>query len=127
MRVYLLAAVLLFSHCGEKKVDAPPANLIEREQFVKVLAAFALAESAANTNPLGVPVPKIDSVYAFDPLKDYNVRKTQYDSTLHFYTAHTGLYKKVYEDVLILLTELQAKGAKADSALKKQTAPHHAN
>jgi hypothetical protein len=127
MRVYLLAAVLLFSHCDEKKEDAPPANLVEREQFVKVLAAFALAESAANINPLGVPVPKIDSVYAFNPLKDYGVRKAQYDSTLQYYTAHTELYKKVYEDVLILLTELQAKGAKADSALKKQTAPPPAN
>ena len=100
-----------------------PVNIISKDTFVNVLADFALAESAANMNILGVPVQKIDSIYAFDPLKENHVRQGQYDSTLEFYTQHPDLYKKVYEEVMIRLTELQTAKRKAiDSvAAKKNT------
>jgi len=124
----LLKSILLFSlalalvACGknvEKEVEIP-AGILSQEQFTKVLTDFALAESAANMNIKNVIIQKTDSVYAFDPLLENNVRKSQYDSTVFYYTARPELYKKVYEQVLEALSELQAKrnGLKVDSTSK---------
>jgi hypothetical protein len=117
----LLVLILLLSllSCGknaEKEVEIPD-GILSQEQFTKVLADFALAESAANMNIKNVVIQKTDSVYAFDPLLENNVRKSQYDSTVFYYTARPELYKKVYEQVLEALSELQAKrnGLKVDS------------
>jgi hypothetical protein len=108
--------------CAEKEqAVAIPADIIPKDTFVKILTDFALSESAANMNIMGVPVQKIDSVYAFDPLSENHVRQGQYDSTLEFYTQHPDLYKKVYEEVMIRLTEIQSeKGKPADSARGKK-------
>jgi hypothetical protein len=56
-----------------------------------------------------VSVQKIDSVYAFDPLYENKVRKSQYDSTLIYYTHHPKEYKIIYENVLVVLSKLEAK------------------
>jgi hypothetical protein len=109
--IILFSLTILFVSCGknaEKKVEIP-AGILNQEQFTKVLTDFALAESAANMNIKNVIIQKTDSVYAFDPLLENNVRKSQYDSTILFYTANPELYKKVYENVLVALSELQAK------------------
>jgi hypothetical protein len=117
----LLVLILLLSllSCGKNsgKEEEIPAGILSQEQFTKVLADFALAESAANMNIKNVVIQKTDSVYAFDPLLENNVRKSQYDSTVFYYTARPELYKKVYEQVLEALSELQAKrnGLKVDS------------
>jgi hypothetical protein len=47
-------------------------------------------------------------VYAFNPLVDNGVTQSQYDSAITYYIAHRELYKEVYENVLVALSELQA-------------------
>lgn len=104
-----------------KKSDLEkPTNIIREDIFTKILADFALAESAANLNVQKTNIQKIDSVYAFDPLTENNVRRTQYDSTIAYYSTHTEEYKKIYENVIVLLSEMQAKhnGTMADSTAK---------
>lgn len=124
----LLKSIVLFTltlalvSCGknaEKEVEIP-TGILSKEQFTKVLTDFALAESAANMNIKNVMIQKTDSVYAFDPLIENGIRKSQYDSTVLFYTANPELFKKVYENVLERLSELQAKknGLKVDSTSK---------
>jgi hypothetical protein len=87
----------------------PPPGLLDEETFTRVLTDFALAESAANMNVKGVDYRKQDSVYAFDPLADYHIRPSQYDSTVSFYVQRPDLYKKIYENVLAQLSEIQAR------------------
>lgn len=93
---------------GEEEVNYPD-NIIKEEVFTKLLTSFALAESAANMNIKSVPGYKMDSVYAFNPLIENGIRKSQYDSTLDFYVKHPLLYKKIYENVLQELTLMQTK------------------
>lgn len=114
--------MLAFASCGknsEKEAELPP-GILNEAQFTKVICDFALAESAANMNVKNVVIQKTDSVYAFDPLLENNVRKSQYDSTVRYYAARPELYKKVYEKVMETLSELQAKrnGLKVDSTAK---------
>lgn len=118
----LLIAIFSGVSCGvsenEEKVQIA-ANILNEERFTELLVDFSLAESAANINIKGVPVIKLDSVYAFNPLEENNVRKSQYDSTLVFYAKNAKLYKKIYENVLERLTQIQLeRAAKKDSTGK---------
>ena len=114
--------MLILSSCGEKEdeTDTVPENILNEESFARVLIDFAMAESATNLNVKNVNLPAMDTVYAFDPLKFNNVRKTQYDSTLRFYSQHPELYKKAYELVLAGLTALESEraGTRGDSISK---------
>lgn len=117
----LVLLTLLLGSCGnppESDTDVEiPAGILGEEQFSKVLADFALAEGAVNINVKNIQIQRFDTAYAFDPLKDNQVRKGQYDSTLLFYANHPKLYKKVYESALALLSEMQTRrdSIKADS------------
>jgi len=111
--LFLTAGICLLYRCGsgpENDADVSlPENILSEERFAKLLADFALAEGATNLNVKNVPIQRFDTVYAFDPLRENNVRPSQYDSTLAFYTRHATLYKKVYESALALLSEMQTR------------------
>lgn len=109
INILLLAFVTLLAACHKEKEVNIPDGILDKPQFAKLLADLALAESAANMNIKNVAVYRIDSTYAFNPLKENNVSQAQYDSTIAFYSAHTELYKEVYEEALNLLNELQTR------------------
>ena len=102
---------IIFYQCSQNNLESEDSqdNILNKELFSKILVEFALAESAANLNIKGVSVQKIDSVYAFDPLYENKVRKSQYDSTLIYYAHHPKEYKIIYENVLVVLSKLEAK------------------
>lgn len=96
--------------CSKNEEEAEiPSTILSEEKFTKLIVDFALAESTSNINVKNLPADKMDSLYNFDPLIDNNVSKSQYDSTIAFYSKHPGLYKKVYENVLVELSKMQVK------------------
>lgn len=120
--ICLAVLIFLLSFCAAKEnneVEAPK-EILSKEVFTKLLTDYALAESAANMNIKNATLQRLDSVYAFNPLAEHNIRKSQYDSAIAFYSSRPDLYKKIYEDVLVALSELQTKRnpAKNDSSLK---------
>ncbi len=125
--VFSIGILFLLTCCDSKSgtEEAVPANILSEDQLADVLADFALAESAANLNISNVSLPKMDTVYAFDPLKFRGYRTGQYDSSLRYYSEHPKLYKSVYDKTLIKLTELESRvsAPKTDSTSKKQNAP----
>lgn len=114
---YILSLPFLFYACGNSQHKAAnvPSGILNEEQFCKVLTDFALAESAANLNIKSISPIKTDSVYAFNPLVENNIRKSQYDSTVQFYTKQPEVYKKIYEKVLGRLSEISADRTKLNS------------
>lgn len=115
----LLPLVLLMSACNSAspQPEPPPPGVLGKDSFARLLRDFALAESAANINVKNVSLQKMDSVYAFDPLAEHGIRKSQYDSTLNYYVKYPELYKEVYTLVLEELSKLESSrnSAKADS------------
>jgi hypothetical protein len=102
--------LLLLSSCGEeeKKVKVPD-NVLDQEKFSELLVDFALAESASAINIMNLKRPgELDTVYAFNPLIDNNVKRETLDTTLYFYSHHPKEFKKVYEMVLEKLSKMQA-------------------
>jgi Domain of unknown function (DUF4296) len=118
--VALLVFLLSFCTTKENKEVEVPKEILSKEVFTKLLTDYALAESAANMNIKNAPLQRLDSIYAFNPLMEHNIRKSQYDSAIAFYSSRPDLYKKIYEEVLVALSELQTKRSpvKNDSSLK---------
>lgn len=120
--LFIPVFVFALASCGgkkEKETTLPP-GIMSEETFTRVLTDFALAESASSMNVKNINLQKLDSIYAFDPLNDNGVTREQYDSAVHFYVRHPDLYKKIYENVLAELSEIQLKKdpAKKDTTLK---------
>lgn len=104
--VPLLALLLSCSAAQSGKVR--PAGVLPDSVFVDLLVDMALAESAANLNIKAVNNSLYDSVYAFRPLLEHGIRKSQYDSTLIYYSSHIEEYKAVYNEALDRLSAMQA-------------------
>lgn len=124
MKVITAAIIGLFLlvACGnpEEQVINPPSGLLNRDQFTEVLVDYALAESVSNLNLKSVTPAQFDTVYAFNPLKARTIRKTQFDSTVLFYSAHPRAYRQVYDTVLSRLNTLRLAREKSKSpALSK--------
>ncbi len=116
-----LLLLITFSACKEEgSGDNRPINLIPEEAFVSLLVDLSLSESAANSNVKQVSNLKLDSVYAFNPIKEMNIRKSQYDSTLAYYSEHISEYKAVYELVLERISAMQAQGLDSKASEKQE-------
>ena len=92
---------------AEKNEIVIPENVLDKEKFSDVIVDFSLAESAASINILNAPASKGDTVYAFNPLLDNNIKRVTFDTTLYFYTHHPKLFKEVYVLALEKLSKLQ--------------------
>ncbi|PBQ32085.1 hypothetical protein CNR22_09990 [Sphingobacteriaceae bacterium] len=110
--LFIFSCALLFSNCGknpEEEKNTVPKHIMSEETFTRVLTDFALAESAANMNIKNADLQKLDSIYNFNPLLDNGVTQVEYDSAVAFYARHQVIYKRIYENVLAALNDLQAK------------------
>lgn len=119
---FLLIGLAACGNGDEEQLTVPP-NIISEGQLTKILADFALAESATNLNIINKGGPQFDSAYAFNPLKENGVTKSQYDSSLAFYSRHPETLKKIHEDVLTLLNDMSVKRTpvNTDSVKKKDS------
>ena len=122
MRLVLIVVILFFvcqglPSCNKSKKNEQevPEYILSPHKFSKLLVDFAIADCAANMNVKNVPIQKIDSTYAFNPLVDNGIRQSQYDSALDFYSGHPELYKQVYDSVLVMLSEFKATRNNAGS------------
>jgi hypothetical protein len=110
--IKLFIVSLLFFSCSPKNSedDNVPETLLTEEQLINTLTAAYLAEGASGINVKNVPGEKFDSTYLFNPLKEYNIDKVIFDSTMAYYTRHPKKLKIIYDKVLSKLSEAQAKG-----------------
>jgi len=115
----LLLLTAMACHNPKDKAEIPP-GILSLEQMRIVLADFALAESAAVLNVKNVPIHKVDSTYAFDPLIENNIRKTQFDSSIAYYAGNPELYKHIYDSVVVTLSQMKSqKSASVNSQSSK--------
>ncbi len=120
--VYIVFSSVLFFSCESKEseVDIPP-NIMSEEQLVKVLTDCYLGEGASGINVKNVVGEKFDSAYLFNPLKDHQISKSLFDSSISFYTKHPKVMKIIYDKMLDRMSQIQASGKinSTDTAVKK--------
>ncbi len=109
--IYIFFSAFLFNACSSNEEDVKiPSDVLSEEQFIKVLTDCYLAEGAAGINVKNVTGQKFDSAYIFNPLKDNQISKPLFDSSISFYTKHPKLLKIIYEKILDRLSQIQANG-----------------
>lgn len=114
LATFLITGVVIAAGCEpENKTPDIPHGILDMRQMSLLMRDFALAESAAGMNLKNVMIHQNDSVYAFDPLYENNIRPSQYDSSLKFYSRYPALYQQVFDSALVLLSEIKAKGPAA--------------
>lgn len=102
----------LLTNCKAKEEEEKPLippYVLKEEVFIKVTCDLALAESAANLNIKNVGAHQMDSTYAFNPFKENNIQKKDYDTSVMFYSQYPKLYKKLLDDALNRLSVIQSK------------------
>ena len=103
--------MLLFSCTPVSEEDeVVPDTILTEEQLVNVLTDAYLAEGASGINVKSVAGEKFDSVYLFNPLKDNQIEKVKFDSSMSYYTKHPQKLKMIYEKILEKLSLVQANG-----------------
>ncbi len=108
--IFAATSLLIFNtSCGgEKKEEVIPDYVLGKEKFSDLICDFTLAEAAVGLNIKNISGEHMDSVYAFNPLKDNNVTRKDFDTSLYFYSHHPLLFKEVYDLSLEKLSKLQA-------------------
>lgn len=107
-----IVSVLLFCACKASIEDneTVPETVLSEEQLIKVLSDAYLAEGASSINVKNVIGQQFDSTYLFNPLKDNNIDKALFDSSMAYYTRHPKKLKIIYEKILAKLSVVQANG-----------------
>lgn len=106
-----IVSCLLFSCKPSLEEDEPiPSNILSEDQMIIILTDAYLAEGASGINVKAVTGEKFDSAYVFNPLKDNNIEKPQFDSSLAYYSKHPKKLKIIFDKVLDRLSVLQANG-----------------
>lgn len=109
--IYIFFSAFILNACTPSEENVKiPSTVLSEEQFIKVLTDCYLAEGAAGINVKNVTGQKFDSAYIFNPLKDNQISKPLFDSSISFYTKHPKLLKTIYEKILDRLSQIQANG-----------------
>lgn len=93
--------LLLMGSCIPKNQEIEkPADLLDKNKMAAVLTDITLMEAAANIKTQQNPSIKVDSVLKFNVYKQHLITRTQYESSLKYYSAKPSEFREVYEIVL---------------------------
>ena len=113
--------------CSNDPMKASIKNKIERETFVDILVDIHIMDAISNESMYYRKFPSQDSVDLYSSIfQKYDVSQADFDSTVVAYTRHPGMYKEVYDDVLLKLNlmldeskEIEIKTKKVNEIPKK--------
>jgi hypothetical protein len=110
IKLFIVSCLLFSCKPVNEEEETIPSTVLSEEQLINVLTDAYLAEGASGINVKSVNGEKFDSAYVFNPLKDNNIDKAQFDSSMAYYTKHPKKLKIIYDKVLDRLSIIQAKG-----------------
>ena len=110
IKLFIVSCLLFSCKPVNEEEETIPSTVLSEEQLINVLTDAYLAEGASGINVKSVNGEKFDSAYVFNPLKDNNIDKAQFDSSMAYYTKHPKKLKIIYDKVLDKLSIIQAKG-----------------
>jgi hypothetical protein len=107
MRALLL--LVLLAACST--VEAPPADLLDRTVFKRLLLRSHLVEARISQERVieHRPDSRSEAYYA-ELFKDEGVTREQFDRTFRWYADHPADMRTLYEEVLTELDSMQARG-----------------
>ena len=107
--IIILAFSLLASSCGNKKLKVPNEYL-NQEELVSLLVDIHLVDGILNRERTTRQI-KEDSAYNYYAaiLKEHQISRSVFDSTIHFYSQHPDDFAELYDDVLKKLSIMEGE------------------
>lgn len=103
MKASFLALVLLLVACGTQ--DAPPKDILDREQFKELLLQAQLIEARVNHELIVEHLSQTPTAqYYSDLFEREKVTEQQFTATFEYYTARPEEMKLIYEEIITELT-----------------------
>ncbi len=114
----MAVCLIVCASCAPKDEEKAtvPDYILKENVFVDVLTDCYLGEGAAGINVKNVTGAQFDSAYLFNPFKDRNIDKKQFDTTIVWYSQHPKKLKEIYNKVLENLSRIQAMGSLGNKA-----------
>ena len=101
---------LFFFSCTDKQDQ--PDYLIASDSLVGIMVDMHLVETAANLKLIGTDSLKPNYNQMFEAIfKKHGITKTEFDSTLFFYSKKPDEMSGIYDKVLERLSELDAEAS----------------
>lgn len=103
-----LLLLLLLAACST--VEAPPADLLERDRFKRLVLRSHLLEARISQERVIEHRPHSDTErFYLELFKEEGVTRAQFDRTFRWYAEHPEEMRTLYEEVLTELDSMQAR------------------
>ena len=114
----LLAVLMLFSGCGNKKqVMEKPDHLINRITLVNILAESYLIESTLQMTPSDTISKEVLAQQYYKNLFDrYHITNEQFESSIAYYVSEEKSEEKLLNDAATLIVSKKSELVLPDSA-----------
>ncbi len=106
--IYTLIAMLMIAGCSW--FSPVPKGFPDQKEFAQILSEIHFTEAVVSQvrNHNRKENDEAKGYYS-DVLQKYDLTQEKFDTIVAWYTSHPKLYQKVYEDVLRILGEKEAK------------------
>ncbi|MES1225248.1 MAG: DUF4296 domain-containing protein, partial [Bacteroidota bacterium] len=83
---------------GEEKL---PANILNKEEMVRVLIDIQLADAAVNLSNYGQTKLPADKDKLFEKIySDHKMNRKKFEESFLYYTNHPDKFEKIYDEVI---------------------------
>lgn len=96
---------VLFLGCNVK--DRVPSHIPSKKKMATILADIHLVEDAMNLSNVSLRPQQLG--HYKDVLERHGLSQADFDSALSWYSAHPNVYLKVYDQVIQILTQHEAR------------------
>ena len=104
-----LCICLVLVACADEK-NTVPENILPVQKMSEVMVDVNLLEASLGQNiNTGIKVDSVNSKISFEVFKKHNITEEQYQESFDYYLQHLDSLDKIYELVLIDLSEMQAE------------------
>ena len=107
--IALLTLTFLFSCSGQ---DTSPESVLPIDKMVQVQVGIHLMEAEQGQRTIDQTINGTDTFSFQTIFSKEKITRSQYDSSMIFYTAHPKLLDEVYDKVINVLNKMQAEEKK---------------
>jgi hypothetical protein len=99
--IFIIGIILLFAACGR------PKGVVSQDDMVNVLTDLHKLDGSLTAKGLMYNDADIRNEYYASVLKKYGITKAEFDSSLVWYSKNPKTFDRIYDKVILQLTDLQ--------------------
>ncbi|MFH2141783.1 MAG: DUF4296 domain-containing protein [Bacteroidota bacterium] len=108
--------VLVFNFCSSEVEPEIPDYVISREKIIPVIIDMHIADATLMTLQLDNKENKYRSDFYYEQIfTKHNITKSDFDTSIMFYSRIPDYYNKIYDDVLAELNKMSGELSQTDT------------